>query len=187
MPASGPHPTPAQTQGITVQGNDVVFSTSWGRDNPGTLQSYHLSDVIGAGAGSLPGPLSTVQLPNMAEGVVAVPDGILTTYESGALPYSEPLSGQSLEDLWAGMHMTTTPYSELGLGEGGTIDVQPLTLTQASSLFDQAESGLRSGQKSIAAISLPAGCLGDVAQGAAFTTATDSLIEGFLDRLNPFG
>lgn len=171
VPASGPHPTPPQTQGITVRGDDVVFSTSWGRDQQGALESYHLGDVTGAADGSLPHPISTVALPTMAEGVVAMPDGIFTTYESGSSSYSRPTGRQSLEDLWAGLQMTTTPYSELGLGGGGTIDVEPTTLRQASSSFDQAEAGLRSGQRAIGTISLPSGCLGDVPQGSSFATA----------------
>ncbi|RYJ00589.1 MAG: hypothetical protein EON52_23315, partial [Actinomycetales bacterium] len=127
----GPFPTPEETQGVAVRGNEIVFSTSWGRDNGGTLQSYNLGDVTGGG--DLGDPLQTVQLPNMAEGVAMLPQGVLTTYESGAAGYVDP-KGNPLEELWASMNMTVTPYGDLGLAGLG-IDVEPATLHQASQLF----------------------------------------------------
>ncbi len=163
----GPFETPAQTQGIAVRGNEVVFSTSWGRDATGTLQSYNLNDVLSGG--SLGDPLQSVDLPTMAEGVAMLPQGVLTSFESGSSHYVDP-DGNPLEDLWASLNMTVTPYGDLGLAGLG-IDVEPATLQQASSLFDEAETALGGEEQRISGIRVPAGSLGDVPSAPAYVTA----------------
>ena len=70
----GPFQIPEETQGIAVRGNEIVFSTSFGRDNGSQLSSYNLGDVTSGGG--LGDPLRTVALPNMSEGVVMLPDGV---------------------------------------------------------------------------------------------------------------
>jgi hypothetical protein len=163
----GPFETPPQTQGIAVRDNEVVFSTSWGRDSGGKLESYNLNDVLSSGG--LGSPLQTVDLPNMAEGVAALPSGLVTTHESGSSNYVDP-DGNPLESLWASMNMTVTPYADLGLA-GMVIDVEPLTLREASTHFDEVENGLHDAEKDIARLTLPSGCLGDVPQAAGFAAA----------------
>lgn len=165
----GPFPTPPQTQGIAVRGNEVVFSTSWGRENGGALQSYNLGDVLSGG--DLGDPLQTVHLPNMSEGIAMLPQGVLSTYESGAAGYVDP-KDNPLEELWASMNMTVTPYGDLGLAGLG-IDVEPVTLQQASQLFDEVETGLGSIERGIARLRLPAGALGEVPGAADYAGAID--------------
>ncbi|MEP9362996.1 hypothetical protein ABLE68_08545 [Nocardioides sp. CN2-186] len=107
----GPFETPTRTQGIAVRGDHVVFSTSWGRTRPGSLLSHRMSDVLG---GPLPPPLARIGLPAMAEGIAAVPAGVMTTYESGASGFVEP-GRHRRKELWPATHMTLTPYADLGL------------------------------------------------------------------------
>lgn len=174
----GPFTTPAQTQGIAVRGNEVVFSTSYGRGNPGHLESYDLPTVLGATDGAdLPDPIRSVALPTMAEGVVALPDGgVLTTYESGAEAYSGPKGDADLEDLWAAMNMTITPYSALGLADGGgsgQIDVVTDTLRQARASFVDAEAELDAIERGVRGIDLAASALGGVDGAAGFAAAVN--------------
>ncbi|MBC9732399.1 hypothetical protein [Nocardioides marmotae] len=173
--SGGPYPTPPKVQGIAVRGSEIVFSSSLGRGNGSTLTSYNLHSVL-AGGSSLGDPLRTVKLPNMSEGIVALPEGLLTTYESGAEKYSSPGSGD-LADLWAALNMTVTPYSDLGLADGGTIEVQPVTLAQASLLFAQVQVGLAAVERQVARMTLAGGVLGDVPEGSAFATAATTHLE----------
>lgn len=108
----GPYDTPVRTQGIAVRGDAVVFSTSWGRTNPGALLSHRLSDVLADGP--LPAPLARIALPTMAEGIAALPAGVLTTYESGAAGFVDP-GRHRRKELWPSAQMTLTPYAALGL------------------------------------------------------------------------
>jgi hypothetical protein len=163
----GPFATPPEVQGIAVRGGEVVFSSSWGRDNGSRLLSYDLADVLSGG--DLGDPLRSVDLPNMSEGIAMLPQGVLSTYESGAAGYVDPKGGP-LEELWAAMNMTVTPYASLGLAGLG-IDVEPLTLKQASRLFDEVERGLEGAERRIAGLTLPAGCLGDAPEAAAYVHA----------------
>ncbi len=107
----GPFPTPPQTQGIAVHGAAIIFSTSWGRTKTGTLQSFRLDEVL---AGALGEPLARVGLPTMAEGIAALPTGVMTTYESGASGFVDP-GRHRRKELWPSTHMTLTPYAALGL------------------------------------------------------------------------
>ncbi|WP_126688212.1 hypothetical protein [Nocardioides ferulae] len=165
----GPFPTPPQTQGVAVHEGEIVFSTSYGRGNGSQLQSYPLDQVTGGGA--LGEPIRSVDLPNMSEGVAALPSGLLTTYESGAAEYSEPTKDAPLESLWAAMHMTVTPYSELGLD--GNVAVEPTTLADASKYFAEVQDDLDEAEGRIAGITLPAGALGDVPTAALFATGVN--------------
>lgn len=140
---SGPHTVPPQTQGVAVQGDKIVFSTSWGRGNSSTLQSYALADILATVKGSgLPDPEHKVTMPNMAEGIAIGPGGLYTTYESGALGYHEPSFGQDAEDLWASTHMTITPFTMLGLQGIGELEVEIPTLRQAAKKLMRAEDKL---------------------------------------------
>ncbi|NYE36366.1 hypothetical protein F4692_001470 [Nocardioides cavernae] len=168
----GPFPAPTQVQGIAVRGNEIVFSTSRGRDNGSTLQSYNLGDVTGGG--SLPDPLRTVELPTMSEGAVMTPDGILTTYESGSSAYSDP-DGKDPDDLWASMFMTITPYDELGLA--GQVQVVPATLQAASGWFAEAEAGLDQAEKRVARLNLPTASLGTVPGAAGLVSQVDTHLD----------
>jgi hypothetical protein len=165
----GPFPTPPETQGVAVRGGEIVFSSSWGRDNGSTLQSYNLGDVLAGG--SLGSPLQTVALPNMSEGIAMLPHGVLATYESGAAGYVDP-DGNPLETLWASMNMTVTPYADLGLADDG-IDVETPTLREASRIFDEVRDGLDDVRRRISGLSLPSGALGDVPEAASFASAMD--------------
>ena len=168
----GPFPTPSQVQGISVQGNEIVFSTSRGRENGSTLQSFNLGDVTGGG--SLPDPLRTVDLPHMSEGVVMTPDGILTTYESGSSAYADP-AGNDPADLWSSMFMTITPYDELGLS--GQVQVVPATLQTASGWFVEAEQGLDGAERRVRRLNLPSSSLGGVPGASALATTTDTHLD----------
>ncbi len=168
----GPYEIPAQTQGIAVRGNEVVFSTSLGRDKGSSLQSYNLGDVTGGG--TLPDPLRTVDLPNMSEGIVTLPEGIATTHESGASPYASP-DGKDPDDLWAGTFLTLTPYDELGLS--GQVDVVPATLQAASAWFADAERGLDHAQRRVSRLHLPPSSLGVAPGAGALASTVDSYVE----------
>lgn len=167
--SGGPFPTPPKVQGIAVRGNEVVYSSSLGRGNGSTLQSFNRGDALSAGP--LGDPIRTVDLPNMAEGVAALPQGLLTTFESGAEKYSSTTRSASLDELWAAMNMSVTPYSELGLAGGGTVEVRPVTLTEAGRIFDQVEAGLDAVERKVGRLTLAGGVLGDVPEGAAFASA----------------
>jgi hypothetical protein len=168
----GPFELPPKTQGIAVRGNEIVFSTSYGRDSGSELQSYNLGDVTGGG--SLPDPLRTVDLPNMSEGLVALPGGIATTHESGASPYAFP-DGKDPDDLWAGMFLTLTPYDELGLS--GQVEVVPATLQAASSWFADAERGLDRAQQRVSRLNLPPASLGVAPGAGALVTTVDTYVD----------
>jgi hypothetical protein len=168
----GPFPTPEKVQGIAVRGNEIVFSTSRGRENGSTLQSYNLGDVTGGG--SLPDPLRTVDLPNMSEGVVLGPDGILTTYESGSSAYVDP-NGNHPSELWSSMFMTITPYDDLGLS--GQVQVVPATLQAASGWFVEAERGLDTAERRVARLNLPPSSLGTVPSASALVSTADTHLE----------
>jgi hypothetical protein len=168
----GPFELPPKTQGIAVRGNEIVFSTSYGRDSGSELQSYNLGDVTGGG--SLPDPLRTVDLPNMSEGLVALPGGIATTHESGASPYAFP-DGKDPDDLWAGMFLTLTPYDELGLS--GQVEVVPATLQTASSWFADAERGLDRAQQRVSRLNLPPASLGVAPGAGALVTTVDTYVD----------
>jgi hypothetical protein len=168
----GPVAIPPQTQGIAVRGNEIVFSTSFGRDRTSQLQSYNLNDITGGG--TLPDPLRTVDLPNMSEGVVMLPNGLVTTHESGASPYVSP-DGKDPDDLWAGTFMTLTPYDELGLA--GQVDVVPATLQAASAWFADAERGLDRAQQRVSRLNLPPSSLGVAPGAGALVSTVDSYVD----------
>ena len=167
----GPVEIPAKTQGIAVRGNEIVFSTSFGRDKTSELQSYNLADITGGG--SLPDPLRTVDLPTMSEGLVMLPGGIVTTYESGASPYATP-NGKDPDDLWAGSFMTLTPYDELGLA--GQVDVVPTTLQAASAWFADAERGLDQAERRVSRLNLPPSSLGTAPGTGALVSTVDTYV-----------
>ncbi len=168
----GPFPAPTKVQGIAVRGNEIVFSTSLGRTSTSRLESYNLGDVTSGGR--LPEPLRTVELPNMSEGLVMGPDGIVTTYESGADKYSSP-DGKDPAEMWAGMFMSITPYEDLGLS--GQVQVVPATLQAASGWFVEAEGGLDRAEKRVARLNLPASSLGTVPGAGALVSQVDTHLD----------
>lgn len=164
---SGPHPTPPQTQGAAVVDGQVVFSTSFGRGNTSELQAYRLGDVLSGHGSDESRALGTIDLPTMSEGVLSMDGkGLLTTYESGAGPYSTPEGSTGLAELWAAQAMTLTPFSAVGMVGG--ISVLPVTLQQASVDFESSGRRLQRAASSIDEVSLTSGCLGKVTQGDAF-------------------
>ncbi|MRJ76663.1 hypothetical protein GEV29_08955 [Aeromicrobium sp. SMF47] len=170
---SGPHPTPPQTQGAAVVDGQIVFSTSYGRGNTSALEGYRLSDVLAGHGNNEDHRLGEVSLPSMSQGVVALDGhGLVTTFESGAEPYSKPDDDVSLDELWGAQSMTITPFSALGMTGG--IEVVPVTLNQASVDFEAGGRRLQSAGTSVDGVALPAGCLGKNAQGDAFATEVTS-------------
>jgi hypothetical protein len=67
---------PPRSQGLAVTDDGLVFSTSWGRENPSELISISSS-----------GEVRHLTAPNMSEGIVIVNGQLYTVYESGATPY----------------------------------------------------------------------------------------------------
>ena len=67
---------PPRSQGLAVTDDGLVFSTSWGRENPSELISISNS-----------GEVRHLTAPNMSEGIVIVNGQLYTVYESGATPY----------------------------------------------------------------------------------------------------
>ncbi|NRQ51514.1 hypothetical protein [Aeromicrobium stalagmiti] len=165
----GSHDTPPKTQGAAVIDGQIVFSTSGGRGNTSDLYAYTVDDVLAGHGNDADHLLGQVSLPTMSEGVIALDGtGLITTYESGASPYSTPSSSASLEDLWAAQAMTITPFSALDLTGG--IDVVPVSLDRASIDFDAGARRLQSAAASIDEVSLPAGTLGTSSTGDTFAS-----------------
>ena len=102
-----PFEIPEKTQGIAVRGNEIVFSTSL-RPRQRQPARRATTSATSPAAAACPTRSAAVDLPNMSEGLVMLPDGIVTTHESGASPYSTP-DGKRPDDLWAGTFMTVTP------------------------------------------------------------------------------
>ena len=67
---------PPRSQGLAVTDDGLVFSTSWGRENPSELISISNS-----------GEVKHLTAPSMSEGIVIVNGQLYTVYESGATPY----------------------------------------------------------------------------------------------------
>jgi hypothetical protein len=67
---------PPRSQGLAVTDDGLVFSTSWGRENPSELISISSS-----------GEVKHLTAPNMSEGLVIVNGQVYVVYESGASAY----------------------------------------------------------------------------------------------------
>lgn len=105
--------TPPKVQGVVVRQDEYVFSSSFGRHRPSTILICDRKPDGGVGAVQ-----RTYRFPNMAEAIVEVSGELITTYESGASPYSRPSAygfGLLLGRMWASTHMTCTPIASLGL------------------------------------------------------------------------
>ncbi|GGU20563.1 hypothetical protein [Nocardioides albus] len=105
--------TPPQVQGVVVRGAEYVFSSSFGRHRPSTIFICERKPDGGVGA-----VRRQYKFPNMAEAIVEVSGELITTYESGASPYSRPAAygfGILIGRMWASTHMTCTPIASLGL------------------------------------------------------------------------
>lgn len=168
----GPYETPGEAQGVAIHDGHIVFSTSEGRQNPSTLQVYDLNHLTSTGQ------LGTRQgfesLPNMSEGVAALPDGVLTTHESGSSAYVDA-NGNPVSSLWAGTHMSFTPYDELGVD--GTIEVEPHTLQEASTSFRHAEAALDQCETEIGVLTLPASAIARVPAATTYSVAIVSHLD----------
>lgn len=154
----GTYQAPPKAQGVSVRDGVIYFTSSLGRGNDSTLYAYDLTTGRQLGA---------EHLPNMAEGVVAGPDGIVVTYESGSGAYDSP-GGFPSDDLWASRNLTITPYSEFGLGED--TEIRPETLREARTYFLEAEAALDGTISELHRLTLPASALGTVAAATAFAT-----------------
>lgn len=162
----GPYETPGEAQGVAIHDGHIVFSTSEGRQNPSNLQVYDLQHLTSTG--NLGAQQGYQSLPNMSEGVVATPDGLLTTHESGSSAYVDP-KGHPVSSLWANTHLSLTPYDEVGID--GEIEVEPHTLREASRSFHRAEAALDRTETEIARLTLPASSLGDLPEATPYATA----------------
>ena len=105
--------TPPKVQGVVVRRGEYLFSSSFGRHRRSTL--FVCERKRDGGVGSV---RRTFKFPNMAEAIVEVEGELITTYESGASPYSRPSAygfGLLIGRMWASTHMTITPIASLGL------------------------------------------------------------------------
>lgn len=105
--------TPPQVQGVVVRNDEYVFSSSFGRHRPSTIFICERNPDGTVGAVQ-----RTYKFPNMAEAIVEVSGELITTYESGASPYSRAAAygfGIFIGRMWASTHMTCTPIASLGL------------------------------------------------------------------------
>lgn len=173
--SGGPYPTPGEAQGVAIHGGHIVFSTSEGRNNPSTLQVYDLQTLLkDEELGDLQG---WEGLPNMSEGVVPLPGGLLTTHESGAGKYVDA-NGNPVEDLWGGTHFSFTPYDDVGLAGDPELVVEPATLREARSLFLTVQGRLETCEGEIGNLVLPASSLGDVSRASTYSA---TLLDHFDD------
>ena len=165
----GSYETPPKTQGAAVIDGQIVFSTSGGRDKTSKLQAYQLSDVLAGHGNDETRLLGEITMPNMSQGVVPIDGtGLITTYESGASPYSEPKGDRPASALWGSPSMTITPFSALDMTGG--IDVVPVTLDRASTDFEDGGRRLQNAAASVDEVTLPASCLGTSAMGDNFAS-----------------
>ncbi|MET8520585.1 hypothetical protein [Nocardioides sp. NPDC004968] len=105
--------TPPKVQGVVVRRDEYVFSSSFGRHRPSTIFICEQKPE-----GSVGAVRRKFRFPNMAEAIVEVSGELITTYESGASPYSRPSAygfGILTGRMWASTHMTCTPIASLGL------------------------------------------------------------------------
>lgn len=82
-PSSSPkttYKTPAQVQGVAVTGSHLIFSTSYGRNNPGYLRIYTKA--------ASPKLKKTMKIPNMSEDLAIIKGNLYINFESGAKYYS---------------------------------------------------------------------------------------------------
>ncbi|GIO32528.1 MULTISPECIES: hypothetical protein [Paenibacillus] len=83
-PSSSPivtYKTPAKVQGVAVTGSHLIFSTSYGRNNPGYLRIYTKA--------SSPKLKKTMKIPNMSEDLAIIKGNLYINFESGAKYYSD--------------------------------------------------------------------------------------------------
>lgn len=170
----GPYDAPPRTQGIAVTDGHIFFSTSFKRGFDSELIAIDRATGLEVGS---------ERLPNMAEGLVLLPEGIVTTYESGSTKYSHRPPNTPPQDMWGSMNMTLTPYSEFGL-TSGAVEVEPATLTEAASSFREAEAGIDRTKTEIDRLTLPARVLGGVPEAATFATALVGHLDTTADWLD---
>jgi hypothetical protein len=166
--------TPEKVQGVVVRDGELVFSTSFGRQNESALVVQDRE----TGERGDPYPM-----PNMSEGVVEVDGELLTTYESGAATYDDAGTGAAGwlwgvpddDGLWATQHMTRTPLSELGLTED--LEVEPGSLRDAAQDLLAPGEALRSASTALAGVRVQAHQLGDVPAAAGLSSSVTTLVD----------
>ncbi|MCJ8012069.1 hypothetical protein MUG84_09970 [Paenibacillus sp. KQZ6P-2] len=72
--------TPAKVQGVAVTGSNLIFSASYGRNNPGYLYIYTKA--------ASPKLKKTMKIPNMSEDLAIINGNLYINFESGAKYYS---------------------------------------------------------------------------------------------------
>lgn len=164
--SGGPYPTPGEAQGVAIKDGHIVFSTSEGRNNASTLQVYDLQTLLKDK--ELGGLQGWEGLPNMSEGVVPLPGGLLTTHESGAGKYVDA-NGNPVGDLWGGTHFSFTPYDDVGIDGDEALVVEPSTLREARALFLTVQSRLDTCVTQIGSLVLPASSLGEVSRASSYS------------------
>ncbi|SDT10654.1 hypothetical protein SAMN05444162_3101 [Paenibacillaceae bacterium GAS479] len=73
--------TPAKVQGVAVTDNHLLFSQSYGRNNPSYLMIYTKQ--------ASPAHKKTIKIPNMSEGMEIIKGTLYISFESGAKYYSD--------------------------------------------------------------------------------------------------
>ncbi|GAB3086684.1 hypothetical protein [Nocardioides zeae] len=167
--------TPDDVQGVVVRDGELVFSTSYGRQNESALVVQDRD----TGERSEPYPL-----PNMSQGIVEVDGQIVTTYESGAEEFDDAGTGAfgwlwgvpDDDGLWASPHMTRTPLSELGLS-ADEVAVEPQSLVTAAARLGGVADTLRSVASAVAGVRTAAVQLGDVPSAGTASTRTNEVLE----------
>lgn len=165
--------TPPQAQGLVVHGDQLVFSTSYGRHQD------HSSLVVQNPDGSREGPYD---LPSMSEGAVLVGNEVFVTYESGAGSYSTATPNDrswwwGFDDqagLWANPYLTRTPLSLLGIT--GEVAMVPSSLNRAAGELEPVAARLGALRSQVRAVHVTAGDLGDVPAAASTASAVDKML-----------
>ncbi len=143
--------TPKEVQGVVVRDDELVFSQSEGRNNPGHLLTQRRDDPLGYLYAK------NRDMPNMSEGIAEVDGDIVTLYESGAAKYAD--------GNWPRDRMTRTPIEEL-TGEG--FHVEHTALTDAAGEFDTATDAITTSAETMSRTQLLPAVLGQVPTAKVF-------------------
>lgn len=162
--------TPEFTQGVVVTDGEMTFSTSFGNGMESEVKTFDRATLEDGGdAENETGLIDKDYLPNMSEGIVATPDGLIVMHESGANEYVKE-SGMFKGTPWVNPFMTVLQPEDVGVAGNG-IEVETATLRQAARKLVAVEDDLSAAATSIQVTQLPTFSLGDVEGAEDFAEA----------------
>lgn len=193
--AENTYETPERTQGVLVRDDEFVFTSSNGHNGKLVAQ-----DRDWDGQGRLPDTIDSryrdIELDGGEEGnedgydshgienIIEIDGEIIIAHESGGVGYHDGDDGElGTDDDLPGSHLdepelTRTPLDELDLDpdealspEEGGYETDPDSLSSAATTIDGATSTLQSAARSVSALQLTPGMLGEVPAASKLATA----------------